>query len=285
MNIILLIVAVLLTSLQNVIQKEFNIKVGRGAFVFSSVAVITASLFYIPFIKSGFHFTLMSVLYSILYAMSYSFAVIGTFFAIKTGPMSLSTLLSSFSLIIPSIYGLSFLNEKFATTFLFGFVFIFLSLFFVISYNEKNKKKINIKWMIYVFMVFAGNGFGAVVQKIQQLNCGSGTKAEFMFLSMIISAVVISTLALIFENKNQVLYVVKRGWKYSVTMGIANASVNYLVMVLINTIGVSVVYPVINVGGMLITIIVSFVAYKEKITWIQKIGVMLGAFGIFLITL
>ena len=59
-----------------------------------------------------------------------------------------------------------------------------------------------------------------------------------------------------------------------------NGTVNMLVMVLSGMIAVSIMFPMISAGGIIITYIVSKVFYKEKLTKTQFAGFLAGVASI-----
>ena len=73
-----------------------------------------------------------------------------------------------------------------------------------------------------------------------------------------------------------VLKYVKAGWHLAVACGIANGIVNLFVMGLSNMMPVSVMFPIILAGGIIITYIISRFFYKEKLTKVQFIGFLTG---------
>lgn len=77
------------------------------------------------------------------------------------------------------------------------------------------------------------------------------------------------------EGKQTGKYIGK-GWYLSLGCGALNAMVNLFVMILTGLMNVSLMFPLMSVGGIVVTFIVSKVFYKEKLSTAQHIGFLLG---------
>ncbi len=58
--------------------------------------------------------------------------------------------------------------------------------------------------------------------------------------------------------------------------GIMNGTVNLFVMILSGMMSVSLMFPLMSVGGILVTFTVSILFYKEKLTRLQYLGFLAG---------
>ena len=87
---------------------------------------------------------------------------------------------------------------------------------------------------------------------------------------------IFSIIALVTEKKT-VLTSVKRGWFWFLICGLATGGVNFGVMVMTNRLPNSVLFPVISAGSTVLTCLVSWLFYKERLSAKQTVG---GVFGI-----
>jgi hypothetical protein len=88
-----------------------------------------------------------------------------------------------------------FLEEPMGKFTIIGLIFLVSSLILV-NY-EKSSEKINVKWLIFSFLAFLGNGTFAVVQKVHQVNL-EGAKANELMILCLSFASVISLLYILF---------------------------------------------------------------------------------------
>ena len=111
MSVLYLITIILGVSFQNVAKKPFTQKTnGKGLFFFGLMISLTAMLFFVVTAK-GFEWNRKIIVYSICFAAAYTTAAVGSLYAVATGSLSLTSLITSYSLILPTVYGLVFLND------------------------------------------------------------------------------------------------------------------------------------------------------------------------------
>lgn len=283
MNWILLIIVVCGISMQNVSQKAYNTKTNGGAFLFSAGSALFAGLFFVINSGGNLNFTSDIFIYSLFFAIAYAISVVGLFLSIKTGPLSFTSLISSYSLIIPTFYGIFVLNEAFSFTFAIGLGLLLISLALMNFEKSGTERKITGKWVFFVFLAFFGNGMCTVVQKIQQDAFSGSFKNEFMIIAL---AIVFASLALIavFAEKKQLTQSFK-GSKWFILCGLCNGLVNLLVMILTGRMNVSIMFPFISAGEVILTFAISRLVYKESFSAKQYLGFVLGVLAIIALNL
>lgn len=282
-NALLLLTIVIFVSVQSVMKKIYNTKVTGGALSFSAASCVAALVVFLITSGGKLNFNTEFLIYSVLFAASYSVTVVTNLLAIKTGPLSLTCLVTSFSLIVPTLYGILALNEPVSTNLLIGLALLVVALL-LINLEEKGEKKITLKWVLYVVLAFVGNGMCSTVQKVQQINLAGQYKSEFMIVALIISAAAMAIFALCTE-KTEFLPNLKAGfWMYAVN-GLANGVTNFLVIFLSLRTPASVMFPVISAGGIVLTFLISLFIYKEKLSKWQILGSALGLVSVIFLNL
>ena len=284
MNSIFLLIIVLCISAQHISKKAYNTKVMGGVYSFSAASVLAALIVFIVVSGGTFEMSSKVPLYSIAFALSYSVASIFSLFAVKTGPLSLTSLVGQYSLIVPTFYGLLVLNEQAGLSLIIGIILLLASLLLINFENKKEEKKITLKWGIYVLLSFIGNGACSTVQKIQQIKCNGLYKSEFMIIALVITIAIMILCALLTERKI-IVHSLKKGFVLYTVCGLANGLVNLLVLVLSTRMPASVMFPVISAGGIVTTALVSIFVYKEKLSIQQKFGMLLGVSAVVLLNL
>lgn len=279
MNTLLLIIVIIGISVQQITKKAYNNKVHGGALCFSAAC----SLFSLPvfLITSGGHleFCMDIVPYAVFFSVSYSIAVVFSVLAINEGPLSITSLVTSYSLVIPTFYGIIKLGESVSFMLVIGLVLLLVSLVFVNLENKGEKKQITLKWAIYAILAFLGNGVCTTVQKVQQLDFDGRYKNETMVLALVITVVTLFVIAFVSE-RNTVFSNLKAGFVTYSSCGIANGVVNYLVIILATRMAASVMFPLISAGGIVMAAAVAILFYKERLSHRQIIGLILGTVAI-----
>lgn len=274
MQIILLILVIVFSSLQQIIQKRYNLKEkNTNALLFSALTSFTAMIFFV--LSSGFklNFSLGILPYSIGFAAAYSSACVGLVLALKFGPLAISSLIISYSLIIPAMYGVIFLKDSLS---LYGYVGIGLLLVSLLLLNlKKEEGKFSMKWLLFVIVAFVGNGMCSTVQKMQQLRFDGDFKNEFMITALIISGAVMLIIAYCQGGRINV-----GALKYAIPNGVSNGIVNLLVMILTGMIPNAVLFPSISAGGIVLSCITAIFIFKEKLSRMQIVGYIMGIISV-----
>lgn len=139
-NILSLLTITLGLAAQSVSQKLWNRKNLGGTMAFSAGSVFFALLTFLVSAFWGFELNIQTIFYSVLFAAFYSMSVIFSILAISKGPLSITSLIYSFSLIIPTFYGLFVLKEESSLSLYIGLVCLAISLC-LINIEEKGEKK------------------------------------------------------------------------------------------------------------------------------------------------
>lgn len=286
LNWLMLATVILGLIVQSVSQKTFNMKTSGGVFTFGAAYSLFAALFFVA--TSGFklQFTVGVLIYSIFFSLGYATSVVGLFLAIKTGPLSLTTLINSLSLLIPTLYCLIVLKEPIKVSLIIGLVLLLVALVMINLKKKGEEKKVNFKWVIFVLLAFFGNGSCALVQKMQVQEYGSDYMHEFMIMALLLVFLSLGTVAVFTERK--LIKPGLRGAPWFMLCGIFNGICNLLVMILSKPdsgMNSSVMFPVISGGDMVLTFIISRFFYKEKLTRTQDIGFILGVLSIIALNL
>ncbi len=273
LNAVYLISIILGVSSQDIFKKPYTNKVGgKGVYWFSGTLSIAALLFFVVTSK-GLQFEMGILPYALGFAATYIITMVFSVKAISCGPLSLTALFSSYSLMLPAFYGLFFLREPIGVGFIPGIILLMISLFLINKKSDNNK--ISFKWVIYVFLVFVGNGMCSVFQKMQQTKYDGAYKSEFMIVSLGMVAIAMLVFALVDERKDFRTFC-KGGWYWAALCGLMNGIVNLLVMILSGRMLVSLMFPLVSSGGIIVTYVVSRFVYKEKLTKIQFVGFLIG---------
>lgn len=282
MNALGLILVILGVSGQNAARKAYSQKTnGGGVYLFGAVSVFAAAMFFL-FTSGKMHWDVRVIPYAIGFATFYSMAVVFGTFAVTCGPLSITALISSYSLILPTVFGLLFLQERIRFGLFPGLCLLFVSLFLI---NRKNENiTITPKWVLFVSLAFLGNGGCSIVQKLQQSAFDGAYKNEFMLLALSVVLVVLAVAALL-KERDQFCACAKSLWWLGSSCGIMNGVVNLLVMLLSGKLSASFMFPVISAGGIVATFVISTLFYREKLTKIQVVGFAFGAASVVLLNL
>lgn len=239
-------------------------------------------LFFLILSKFHLDFKFELLPYSVVFAIFIALTPVFQIYAVMNGSMAITSLAMPYSLIIPTIHGVVFLNEDIGINAYIGFVLLLTSIFMLNAKKEDNIK-ISIKWLISVFMVFAGNGLSSVIIKLQQLEFNENYKNEFMIITFLVAAI-LSFMMAIFKKDN-LKQELKECFKWAVCNGTANGGVNLLTLILTGLIPSAILFPSVSAGGIALTFVIAVLIYKERLSKVQLIGYMLGIASVILLNL
>lgn len=255
-------------------RKNPDVKNSSGIYT----AILTASAFLtwgiICWYEGGFNLSVIP--YSLLFGILYTLALIGMFKAYQTGSVSLTAFIKQLSLIGVAFWGLVFWNNPLSTNIILGLILVVIALYLCFKPDKTDSKKTTTKWLLYALMLLVGNAGCSIVQKYQQLGFDSNFKSLFMFFGTGVSF--ISSLIICF-NKNQCKLkdIKKKTVIYPIIGGISSALLNLFILILISsTLSESIIFPGIAIGGLIFTLLFSFVVYHEKLRRCQWLGLAIG---------
>ncbi len=280
MTYLILVGVILGIPLQSVMIKQNQRKGAKNAgLLFTAFTSLFAMLTFVAINGKGFDFSAKFLPYSIGFAISYGTSFICNILALSCGPMSLTLLMQSYSLLLPTFYGVLFLNEGVGVTFWIGVALLALCLFLTYFDKKSIGKKITVKWVIFATLAFLGNGMCSVVQKMQTVALGNIYQNEFMIIALALIAVGFFVAGTI-KEKAELSAFFKKGWYFGAFCGLFNGGVNFGVLILSGKMPASLQFPIISAGSILATALFSVLLYREKLTVRQWIGFGVGVLSV-----
>ena len=279
---LLIAVVIVLTTTQTALTRQYERKADEAdCFLYGAVTALAAFFFF--WLQNGFalHGERMVLLYSLGFGLSFAASYVGMFIALKNGPVALTTLVTSYSLLLPTVYGLGWLGEKPGILTYIGLALLLVS--FPLAYWKKGERAVTPRWIGGALLAFVGNGMCSTVQKMQQVAFNGAYKAEFMMCALLMSFVLLFVGATLRNHLSWSNICAALPW--GTAAGMANGMVNLLVMTLSATVANAVLFPSVAAGGLVFGFAVAVVFYKERHTYIQIAGYVLGTIAVVLLNL
>lgn len=282
LNYLILFLLPFISIIQSIAQKQYNLKSkSPNSGLFSAVTSLIALIFFI--VTSGFQlsFTVKLIPYALVFGVCYASAWVGTVEAVRHGTITLTNMIISCSLVIPTTYGIV-RGETVTPITVIGMALLFAAIALVnLKFDEKNA--FSMKWFIWVMIAFLGNGFCSMMQNMHKFHLGDSYGHEFMIIAL--SSATVLLFAYVFLTSKNIKSEMRVCLPYTVVNGTVNASLNLLMLIIIGKLPNIVLYPTFSALSMLVSFLLGFVVYKERFTVYQYIGYAMGIASIVLLNM
>ena len=290
-TVLLLLACMLCNAIPNTLKKSYK---KNTPIFFTSVCICFSLLFFVvKFLieNKGFNFSVdLGVLkYAIPFGVCFALASVFIYLAFKFGDLSLTSLLTSFSLLLPTFYGIIFLGDDVGIFFFLGLA-LFIACLVLTNVKfldkEKEKKPVSVKWVICVIVGSVANGGCSLIQTMQQKAYGGKGGSELMIIALTFALIALLTVAFCLE-RDRIKDALKPAFALAVPCGLLVGCLNALVMVFTgqNLLPVSVFFPLHAGGVLLITFVFGYFFYKDRYDWLQYIGLFCGVASVIMLNL
>lgn len=254
--------------------------------LYNVLVAFFASLGWLVLWLSDFSFDLRVLPYSMLYGIGYSCFTIGMLGALKTGSTSITALVKQLALVGVSIWGFAFWGTEFTLISGVGLVLIVISLALCLLEKEEKRDGGNvIRWIVFACLITVGNAGCSIIQRYQQMAFEYQHKNMFMFFGVFFSMLVCIVIALK-ENKENWGTALKRSWMCPALTGCSSALSNVFILLLVrHQMSSTIIYPGVAVGGLMITILISLLFFRERLRFMQWCGIAVGSIALVLLNL
>ena len=277
---------VLVLGVQSIFRKQFNNKTDgtpSAPYVFNFTAALAALVFLLCMgLKDGLSFHLPTIWYAVSFGLLSEVAMVTILYAFMYGSLSLTSLLLSYSIIMPALYGIIVLHEPFRITTGIGLVLLVVSLYL---FNMKKENcKITKKWLIFMGLLFLSNGTCAILMKVHQYHYPEQYQTEFQGISFLIVAA-LNAIIILFLNRKGMKNAFVKSTYLAAPFGLCSVGANLLTMMLAVSIPAAVLFPVVSGGGIVSAYVIGRFIYKEKMSAVQNIAFLISLVSIVVLNL
>ena len=283
--LIISVAGVASSSILGAFYNRANAQRKDAAPLYSFILFATVFLFWTVMFLFDRTYDVSVIPYSIAFALGFVACTLGTIYALKTGPVVLTSLIIQLSLIGVSIWGFFFWDSPFTILIFLGLILIALSLWLCLYTKEQTENKITPKWIFWVSLVFLGNAACSIIQKTQQMNY-NGNYGNFLMMVATFFSMIFCLILYLRSDRSESKTILKASAHYPILSGAMNAVTNLCVMLLAtSTLSPSLIYPVIAVGSLSLNTLFSAFIFKEKMSIRQWIGVAVGAVAVAILSI
>lgn len=282
---IYVVFGVILISIGNTIGEMFNRRVGTPIpYCYTLILSATSFLFYLFYGGFQYTFDTLTFFMGLIFGVLFFLAFILHLKAIKIGYVSLTSLITSYAFILPVLFSIVFYQIYPSWLFYVGLGILMFAVVLIAKKQDADSgsKRITLTWLLLCLSIFFISGIGSIMQTYQQKMTNGNFKSEYMLTGMAV-VVILSITWLFFEKKEakqKIIMNIRKGWLPAAICGLSNALLNLCFMYALGLISPSLIFPIVNGGGLFLSYGLSVILYKEKLNLPQVIGFVLGIISI-----
>lgn len=210
------------------------------------------------------------------------FIVIFLLFALSSqkAGIAITAVFSKMSVIIPVILGVFLYNEQFNIFKIIGGVATLFA--FILIFHKKDKVNFDYRLMLFPILIFLGNGMIDSMLKYAEFHY---IQDDIIFFLTTIFAVAfgVGTIVSIFRYISNKHKIQLKNIYGGVILGLLNFGTTYFMIKAMGMFESNVLFPVQNVGIVMLTAIIGLLVFKEKLSVINWVGIFISVFAILLI--
>jgi drug/metabolite transporter (DMT)-like permease len=244
---------------------------------------LTASIFALGFIiyQGGFHFSLNAILFSMFLGVLFAETFVIYSKAISFAGTALATVSARLSIIIPVLFSIILFDEKPNIKMIAGFILVLITLYlFYLSLKNHGSVANSGKKYFYLFLLLVGIGAVDLSMKIFEQNFDKTEKGTFVF--QIFFFAFIYTLIRILFGK---IKFDKQTYTIGLVLGFPNVLAITFLLEALHILPAIIVFPIQNIGVIVLTAIAAYIFWKEKINLYGRIALAVGIAAILLLKL
>ncbi len=270
---------VLRNCLFNTMGKRI-LNTNKDVLKFNSIIFLLCSLIFFGLsIIDGI--SLFTALLGILFGVMTFLSNIYSVKALAGGAMHITILITTASMIIPTVFGMILSGEDFN---IFKMLAIALLIFFIyLSSNKSDDGKFSFKWLIYCAIVFFSSGIIGILQKIHQISSYKTELFGFLGCSFITSFILSMVLGM--TSKSESIKFTKKHYAMAIVSGACIFFMNFINLKLSGIIPSQIFFPLVNGGSIILSSVSSILIFKESITKRQLLGLSGGILSLVAICL
>ena len=232
-----------------------------------------------------------TVLMAFCFGTSMAFVAIFAIKALRNGPMALTALFASFSMVIPILFGFFFWQEPVTFAKVFGIVIMFLAVYLIIGPGKgeaaEGIKKASGMWPLYAGIYGLATGLMSLFQQIQT-KVIPAENSMFLVLGFTFASLVLCIYLPICMRKKESAVTKKFFCAENLNgliVGIFGGAAHITIVALLVRMDSTVFYPLKAGICIICDMLVGYFLFHEKVSRRKLLGFVIGAVSIVFLTI
>lgn len=281
MNYILTVVSVLFGTGKNItskLGKNYFSEVNSCARLNAVTSVIAAVVFGMTAGNWKMDYSAAFFILSLLYGSCTFFSQLFYIKAVKTGPVSVCSLIYSCGFIIPTVFAAVAFSERVTAVKVCGIILLLICTFTVGYKKEKSEKY---SWLAPAFLAMLSSGGVGILQKVIRECYPSWCMDEYLFWSFGFMLVLSAAVIIVSKSEKS-----EKSLKYvlcTLALAVCVVGANKLNLYLSGVMPGIIFFPAVNGGCLVVSSIMSGIVFKEKFNAL-KITALSGSVAAIILT-
>lgn len=265
---LLLVLSATLASFRNVLMKSFSSFSFKKREFFGIQTLIFATGSLVLLVVNVFSFngiSLFTVLVALIYGVMLLCAQWFYTIALSNGKTAVCVTIYSFGFLIPTLSGAIFWNEKITVFGTLGILMVIpVILISGISKKSNGEKKSVKAYLLPLLIAMLCSGGLGVVQKVQQKSEYANQTNAFILIAFIFCFVVSLLFFLALKKGEDPIQ--RKNFLSCTAIGAFFSTCNLLNTYLAGKLDSAIFFPILNIGGILLSSVLGIIIYKERLT-------------------
>ncbi|MBR6766310.1 MAG: hypothetical protein IKM06_07490 [Clostridia bacterium] len=285
MQVLLLVISIMAvvgsSTIYNKVGKSY-IREDSDTYVFNVFQHLASFLIFF-FIAITQKASLTAILFGFVFGIVTVLSGVSKLLALRIGPMYITTLIGTSSMIIPTVVGTFFPGAEPLSIYKLIAIIALIFCIFITTF-KKSDGSFSVKWLIYCLLSFVLGGMIGVLQKLFRETPYGDQQSVFLaaafFASFAYSAIMLKKKT----GKNKIT-VSTNFITVSVICGICAYLCNHINLYLSGIMSSQIFFPIVNGVPLIACSVIAFTVFKEKFSIAQLLGLIGGIISLVLICL
>ena len=288
----LIFIAPILFGLQSVSLKQYGLKCDNtesGKAIFSllyfSLSAVIAVIMILIFNQGS---SPISMVYGAFYGIFFYGFMNLYEKSMKLAPLSITSFIFSISMIIPIIFSIVLYGESLKITHVVGFILVLVALYFINFANQHGKRIVlTKKWALLCFIGTMCNGLLLFTTKAFAIDVPTGNLGQFLMAGYLVCVAMTLPKFLLPSTRETINTYKFSKWviPLAIMIAVGNTIGNGLLSYLGSYVDASILFPVTNSMSVMVIILISRFAFKEKLLKQTILGLVIGVIAIITLSL
>jgi len=190
------------------------------------------------------------------------------------------------AIVLQLVFGVVFQGESLSAMQLIAIVLMLIS-FVLINLKGLSLKGSSKKFLFWCAALFFSNGIYSILMNLQQQQMNGAQRNEMIILSYLGMAVMYAILQLFKDRKALVqgFKIPKKPFRYLIICCVCATTAVHMLVYILTLVDATILYTIDNGGVLMLSVIYSCILFKEKLSKMQLLGILMAIASIIMLSL